>query len=165
MHLVQQLLGPPSSGDTPIVDWLVSHVTITDPHHPLAGQRFPVVSLCAPQGSHKLVIALPDGRQRAVRRAVTDLDPAAPVPPTAVLSGPRLGARSLLLLAHCVRNMLASQETPDVPAPAAAPFAPHTAPASTLAADVPCPTTAISTAMGTATPTDTALRRDGEGAC
>ncbi|MBV9307514.1 MAG: hypothetical protein JOZ45_15310 [Acidobacteriaceae bacterium] len=143
----------------------MSHVTITDPHHPLAGQRFPLVALCAPQGPHKLVIALPDGRHRAVRRSLTDLDPAAPVPLSDALGGPRLGARSLLLLAQCVRNMLASQEIPDVPAPAAAPFAPHTAPASTLAADVPCPTTAISTAMGTATPTDTALRREGEGAC
>jgi len=142
----------------------VSHVIITDPHHPLSGRRFPVVSLCAPQGPHKLVIALPDGRQRAVPRSVTDLDASAPVPPSGVLSGPRLGARTLLALAHAVRAMLASQEIPDVPAHASAASALDAA-ASSLAADVARPTTAISTALGPATPTDAALHREGEGAC
>lgn len=143
----------------------MSHVTITDPHHPLAGQCFPVVALCAPQGPHKLVIALPDGRQRAVRRSLTDLDPAAPVPLSDIVGGPRLGVRSLLSLARYVRDMLAGQEILNVSAPAATPCAPDSAAASTLAADVPYPTTAVSTAMGSTTATDTALRREGEGEC
>jgi hypothetical protein len=151
----------PLSCNTPIEDRLVSQVTITDPHHSLAGQRFPVISLCAPQGPHKLVIALPDGRQRAGQRSATDLDAAAPVPAAAIVDGPRLGARSLLSLARFLRNMLASQEIPDVPAHTSA----SSAPTSSLAADVTRSTVTTGTALGAVTPTDAAPCREGEAAC
>ena len=143
----------------------MSHVTITDPHHPLAGQRFPVVALCAPQGPHKLVIALPDGRQRAVRRSVTDLNPAVPVRPSDLLEAPRLGTRTLLSLARSVRDMLASQEIPDVPAPTAPPSALGSASAASLAADVPRPAAATGAALGPLTPADATTQREGEATC
>jgi hypothetical protein len=51
----------------------VSHVTVTDPHHALWGQLLPLVSLHSARGPAYIVIALPDGRRRSLRRACTDL--------------------------------------------------------------------------------------------
>ena len=60
-----------------IVDRLVSHVTVTDPHHALAGQRLALLALRSGRGPAFVVVELPDGRRRAIRRAATDL--AAPI--------------------------------------------------------------------------------------
>jgi hypothetical protein len=51
----------------------VSHVTITDPHHFLFGHRLEVLNERSGRGPAYVVVALPDGRPRAVRIASTDL--------------------------------------------------------------------------------------------
>jgi hypothetical protein len=48
-------------------------VTIADPHHALSGQQFELVSVHSARGPSFVVIALPDGRRRSVRRSITDL--------------------------------------------------------------------------------------------
>src|SRR4051794_9914851 len=64
-----------------IVDGVVSHVTVTDPHHALSGQRLPLVSLysargpafVSARGPAFVVAELGDGRRRSIRRSLTDL--------------------------------------------------------------------------------------------
>ncbi len=51
----------------------MSHVTITDPHHFLFGHRLEVLKERSGRGPAYVVVALPDGRRRAVRIASTDL--------------------------------------------------------------------------------------------
>jgi hypothetical protein len=51
----------------------VSHITVIDDRHALFGQRFEVASLWSGRGSAFVVIRLPDGRLRNIRRSVTDL--------------------------------------------------------------------------------------------
>jgi len=76
----------------------VSHVTITDPHHFLFGQRLEVLKERSGRGPAYVVVALPDGRPRAVRIASTDLAE------TPITSGPnaadvpRISARTLIPL-------------------------------------------------------------------
>ncbi|PVE21005.1 hypothetical protein DC522_29075 [Microvirga sp. KLBC 81] len=48
-------------------------MTIIDPHHALSGQQFELVSVHSARGPSFVVIALPDGRRRSVRRSITDL--------------------------------------------------------------------------------------------
>lgn len=62
--------------DTSVVDRLVSHVTVVDRRHALCGQRFEVASLRSGRGPAFIVIRLPDGRSRNIRRTVTDLSSA-----------------------------------------------------------------------------------------
>ena len=85
----------------PIRDGLVSHVTVTDQHHALCGQLLPLVSLHSARGPAYIVVALPDGRRRSLRRASTDLAGAATASPVASLcDGPRVSVGTLLPLAH-----------------------------------------------------------------
>src|SRR3954462_13415911 len=58
-----------------IVDGVVSHVTVTDPHHALSGQQLSLVSLHSARGPAFVVVELGDGRRRSIRRLVTDLGP------------------------------------------------------------------------------------------
>ncbi len=48
-------------------------MAIIDPHHALSGQQFELVSVHSARGPAFVVIALPDGRRRSVRRSITDL--------------------------------------------------------------------------------------------
>jgi hypothetical protein len=85
---------------------VITHVAITDPHHPLYGRRFELISLASLHDPGSVTIALEDGRCRSVRRAATDLDPApAPRPGPDV---PRISVRTLLPLAHYVRGLLST---------------------------------------------------------
>ena len=52
---------------TPILERVVSRVTITDPHHFLFGHRLEVLNERWGRGPAYVVVALPDGRRRAVR--------------------------------------------------------------------------------------------------
>ncbi|MGY2933184.1 hypothetical protein ACVWZ6_002786 [Bradyrhizobium sp. GM6.1] len=75
----------------------MSHVTITDPHHFLFGHRLEVLKERSGRGPAYVVVALPDGRPRAVRIASTDLV-------ETITSGPnaadlrRISARTLIPL-------------------------------------------------------------------
>jgi hypothetical protein len=96
----------------PILDGLVSHVTITDPHHALCGQLLPLVSLHSARGPAYIVVALPDGRRRSLRGASTDLAGAAIASPAASLcDGPRVSVGTLLPLArHIVARLVIAVE-------------------------------------------------------
>lgn len=98
---------PRTLRDTPVFDGIVPDVTIVDPHHALAGQRLPVVSLRSARGPSFLVVSLADGRRRSVRRSATDLAANA-----ASSASPEVKAlvsvRILLPLARHLRVMLAS---------------------------------------------------------
>ena len=56
-----------------IRDRLVSHVTVTDPQHPLFGNRFAALGERSGRGSAFVVVELADGRRRSIRVACTDL--------------------------------------------------------------------------------------------
>jgi hypothetical protein len=65
----------------------VSHVTVTDRHHALCGQLLPLASLHSARGPAYIVVALPDGRRRSLRRTSTDLAGTAEAP---LYDGPRI---------------------------------------------------------------------------
>ena len=91
---------------TPILERVVSHVTITDPHHFLFGHRLDVLKERSGRGPAYVVVALPDGRRRAVRIASTDLaeTPTISCPNAADL--PRISARTLIpLMQHLRANL------------------------------------------------------------
>jgi hypothetical protein len=75
----------------------VSHVTITDPHHFLFGHRLEVLKERSGRGPAYVVVALPDGRRRAVRIASTDLAETITSGPNAA-DLPRVSARTLIPL-------------------------------------------------------------------
>ena len=84
-------------------DRVVSSVTVTDPHHPLFGQQLKLLSLKCGRGPAYVAVALPDGRRRLMRRAVTDLE--RPLAGQTVL--PLISVRTLLPLVRHIRSMLA----------------------------------------------------------
>ncbi len=91
---------------TPILERVVSHVTIIDPHHFLFGHRLELLKERAGRGPAYVVVALPDGRRRAVRIASTDLakSPITSRPNAADL--PRISARTLIpLMQHLSANL------------------------------------------------------------
>ena len=78
---------------------LVSHVTITDPHHFLFGSRLPVLPGRSGRGPAYLVLELPDGRRRSVRIASTDFAQATSTTQfKATPNLPRISARMLIPL-------------------------------------------------------------------
>jgi hypothetical protein len=111
---------PRTLQDAPVIDRLVSHVTITDPRHSLFGQRLAVLAERSGRGPGYVVITLPDGRRRSVRRAATDLVfPPWPVVPNI----PRISIRTLIPLARHVNrilNLLTEEVIRDEPAPSSA---------------------------------------------
>jgi hypothetical protein len=87
---------------------LVSHVTVTDRHHALYGQRLRLVPIRSSRGPAYIVVELPGGRRRSLRRSVTDLTGAAEATPSAEQEAPRISARTLLALARHVATSLAA---------------------------------------------------------
>jgi hypothetical protein len=82
----------------------VSHVTITDPHHFLFGQRLAVLKGRSGRGPAYIVVALPDGRRRGIRIASTDL--AEPPNCASIADLPRISARTLIpLMQHLSANL------------------------------------------------------------
>jgi hypothetical protein len=76
----------------------VSHVTITDPHHFLFGHRLEVLKERSGRGPAYIVVALPDGRRRAVRIASTDLAGTAITSRPDAADLPLISARTLIPL-------------------------------------------------------------------
>ncbi|MCP3380109.1 MULTISPECIES: Y4bD/Y4pK family protein [unclassified Bradyrhizobium] len=74
----------------------MSHVTITDPHHFLFGQRLEVLKERSGRGPAYVIVVLPDGRRRGVRIASTDLAETSSRPNAADL--PRISVRTLIPL-------------------------------------------------------------------
>jgi hypothetical protein len=101
---------PRTSQDASVSDRPVAEETITDPRHPLYGQRLAVFSLRAGRGPAWIAVSLPDGRCRSVRRAATDLAG----PPPADHHRPLVSVPILLPLARLVRDLsrISSEEIP-----------------------------------------------------
>ncbi|WP_245433394.1 DUF5372 family protein, partial [Mesorhizobium sp. WSM3866] len=87
---------------------MVSYLTVIDPRHGLAGQRLELVSSRAARGPAFVVVRLPDGRRRSIRRAVTDLAVASAEEQGAPKSAARISVRTLLTLLHHLNRTLAS---------------------------------------------------------
>ena len=84
----------------------MSHVTITDPHHFLFGQRLEVLKERSGRGPAYVVVALPDGRRRAVRIASTDLAETLITSRLNAADLPRISARTLIpLMQHLSANL------------------------------------------------------------
>ena len=93
--------------DTPVIERLISEITITDPAHAFYGRRFPLVSLQAMRGQGYLVFELPDGRHRTIRKASTDIGAsAAQCHCLEDADLPRVSVRTLVPLAHHLRAKL-----------------------------------------------------------
>src|SRR4051794_32178564 len=129
--------GPRSSGrrtlpTATIVDRQISAITVTDPRHPLCGQRLQVLSLTCARGPRFIAIALPDGRRRVIRREATELEhPLQPDPAVA-----RISVRTLLPLARHIRRVVAAspEEATHADTPQLSPTSIRaTAPAASLA--------------------------------
>lgn len=86
----------------------MSHVTITDPHHFLFGQRLEVLKERSGRGPAYVVIALPDGRRRAVRIASTDLAETAITSRPDAADLPCVSARTLIPLMQHFQHLSAS---------------------------------------------------------
>jgi hypothetical protein len=94
-----------------ILDRLVSHVTVIDPRHALSGQRFELVSMHSARGASFVVIALPDGRRRSIRRSITDLAAASHGEhPGTTDETLRVSIRTLLPLAQHLATMITASE-------------------------------------------------------
>jgi Family of unknown function (DUF5372) len=79
-------------------------VAVTDPRHPLYGQRLRVLSLSCSRGPRFIAVALADGRRRLIRRAATELE--RPAEPERAM--PRISVRTLLPLARHIRRVVAA---------------------------------------------------------
>lgn len=100
--------------NTPQLDRL-THVTVTDPAHPLFGQTLEIVRLSSPLGKENLTLLLPNGQHRSVPRRVTDLaEPVSPQEHRRHLSP--ISIRTILPLSQFIRLMFqAKEEKRDVP--------------------------------------------------
>jgi hypothetical protein len=104
-------LAPRTLQNASILDRLVSHVTVIDPRHALSGQQFDLVSMHSPRGASFVVIALPDGRRRSIRRSITDLAAASHGEhPGTADETPRVSIRTLLPLAQHLATMITASE-------------------------------------------------------
>jgi hypothetical protein len=98
-----QRRGPRTWQNAPVVDRVVSHVTITDPRHSLFGQRLVVIGERSGRGPGYVAVELPGGRRRSVLKTATDLV----VPSQPVGSNlPRISLRTLIPLARHVNRIL-----------------------------------------------------------
>ena len=83
---------------------------VVDPHHPLYGKCFPVISRRSGRGPRLIVIQLPDGRERGISRSATAPASASDGPAPATASRQvHISVRTLLPLANHVRAVLASR--------------------------------------------------------
>ncbi len=89
------------------LDRRVTHALIVDPHHPLFGARLQIAGRNSYRGSAMVVLILPDGRERSVPRAATDLTE---VSSHLSITEARISVRSLLPLANRLRIMLRCQD-------------------------------------------------------
>jgi hypothetical protein len=68
----------------------------------------PLVPVRSARGPAYIVVELPDGRRRSLRRSVTDLAGVAATTPSAAREVPRISARTLLPLARHLATSLAA---------------------------------------------------------
>jgi hypothetical protein len=68
----------------------------------------PLVPVRSARGPAYIVVELPDGRRRSLRRSVTDLAGVAEATPSAAREAPRISARTLLPLARHLATSLAA---------------------------------------------------------
>ena len=87
------------------LDRRVTEVSVVDPHHPLFGTRLRLAKRASRRGAAVAVVILPDGRERSVPLAVTDLAED-PILQSQLYSQARISVRSLLPLANRIRIML-----------------------------------------------------------
>jgi len=92
------------------VEEIGSHVTITDPTHPLCGSRLPVVRRTTTWRKHHLVVRLPNGRTRAISLAA--IEPHSPLAADTPVLLP-ISARTLLPVTRRLRLMARTQEEAD----------------------------------------------------
>ncbi|MEH2471798.1 hypothetical protein V1281_007015 [Nitrobacteraceae bacterium AZCC 2161] len=92
-----------------ILDGVVSHLTVVDPRHGLAGQRLELVTPRSGRGPAFVVVRLPDGRHRSIRRSATDLATASSEEEGASKSLACISVRTLLTLMHHLHSTLASR--------------------------------------------------------
>jgi hypothetical protein len=116
--------GNRTAQDAPLLDGVVSQVTITDPTHALFGQTLPVVPQPSFKGSAVLLVRLPGGVQRAIPRYATALhrQPSADPVPTTLLP---VSVRTLLPLAHHVGRLRQATEERSDEMRSDVPPAPH----------------------------------------
>lgn len=83
------------------------HATIVDPTHPLFGQTLPILRASRHHLKERIVVALPDGRERRIPISITNLieRPSDNSTATGLIS-----VRTLLPLAELIRAMVAPQE-------------------------------------------------------
>jgi len=101
---------PRSSGHRTLLDAVdnerrVAQVRVVDPHHALFGSCLPISDRRSGRGPGLIVVRLPDGRERSIARAATDLISDAEAP--SAKRQMRISPRSLLPLANHVRVVLA----------------------------------------------------------
>ena len=97
---------PQTHRDTPQVNEIPEHITITDPNHPLYGQTFSLLRTLSSRRNSRVVLILPNGHTRTVSRSVTDLDrPPVEFSPVALIS-----AATLLPLARYIRDKALAKE-------------------------------------------------------
>src|SRR5215831_58247 len=93
---------------TPVTDEILSHVTITDPVHPLFQCTLPVIRRTLWRGKPYLVVRLATGRTRSVPLAATN-EELMPQPPG--ISGLLfISARTLLFVARHLQLMALAKE-------------------------------------------------------
>jgi len=100
--------GRRTSRDAAELDRRVSQVRVLDPLHPLYGQQLAVGDRQAAK-SALIVVRLPDGRERSIPRAATDLAYSHDPPPPRASRDAHISVRTLLPLANHVRIVLASR--------------------------------------------------------
>jgi hypothetical protein len=59
--------------DTPVLERLVSKITVIDSDHALFGLSLRLISLCAAKGRSHQIVELPDGRHLTLRRPSSGL--------------------------------------------------------------------------------------------
>ena len=90
-----------------VTQLVADHATIVDPTHPLFGQTLPILRASRHHLKERIVVALPDGRERRIPISITNLieRPSDNSTATGLIS-----VRTLLPLAEFIRAMVAPQE-------------------------------------------------------
>src|SRR5206468_2146711 len=97
-----------TSRDAAKLDRRVAQVRVVDPHHPLYGKRL-AVSDRQSCSAARIIVRLPDGRERSIARSATDLTPRPDDLPPSPSPDAHISVRFLLPLANHVRAVLASR--------------------------------------------------------
>jgi Family of unknown function (DUF5372) len=83
------------------------HATIVDPTHPLFGQTLPILRASRHHLKERIVVALPDGRERRIPISITNLIER---PSDNSMATGLISVRTLLPLAELIRVMVTPQE-------------------------------------------------------